>query len=241
MNWLYLLILLSGCGETAERPTAARAHLSHADCASEDPPDADRDGDPPMAFGGGDCDDDDPTVHRGAGCRSGVDCAHLRAAELATLAPPDTIDLAFDDRCGVWLITAGGGVVVLDRTGTPVQTWRARPPRAASPAPDASKIVGPDGAWFVAEGGRVLEIDPASGLSRVHAVASADVVDMAFDTDGTLFVEHAGDAIEAFAPDGLRRGIAAVHGDGRLAVSPDGWLVRLVPDAGAFQEWPLDP
>ena len=63
---------------------------------------------------------------------------------------------------------------------------------------------------------------------------------IAADCAGNLYIEHDAGGIEWLPASGeLVEDFKAVTGQGRLAVSPDGWLVRIIPNpvqAAAFEE-----
>ncbi len=92
-----------------------------SDCDGADDNDADGDGDPSEAYGGTDCDDSDPTVYGGVGCRPTVTCSHPDPTTLAANDPSGISDIAFDENCDAWLPTLISGtdyVYRMDSSGS---------------------------------------------------------------------------------------------------------------------------
>jgi hypothetical protein len=115
---------------------------------------------------------------------------------------------------------------------------------ASASLPDPVEAVAVDGAGrlYVATRIEVFEVDPATGRFHLAARVPAPIVDIAAEASGALYIETVEDRIEYVGRDGSGGLFAHVAGDGRLAVSPDGWLVRLVPAAGRMpeiEEWPV--
>lgn len=100
-----------------------------------------------------------------------------------------------------------------------------------------------DGLLVVSVWGDVLTVDQSSGSLALLYTAGGNVLDLAFDCEGNLYVEHDAGAIDRIPADGgAPSRFATVTGQGRLAVSPDGWLVRIAPNptsSATWQEWEL--
>lgn len=86
------------------------------------------------------------------------------------------------------------------------------------------------------------EIHRVTGTTTtLVATAGAPILDLVIDYDGTMYVETTAGAIERHA-DGASTEFATVTGQGKLAISPDGWLVRMVPlpvGLPTWEEWAL--
>ena len=100
------------------------------------------------------------------------------------------------------------------------------------------------GAAYASVGGTIFRIGATPGDVTVHATVPGNVLDMVFDIDGDLYVETTNDVILRVAPaPGPTTTFASVLGDGKLALSPDGTLVRgrLNPTGAAtWESWDLD-
>lgn len=105
----------------------------------------------------------------------------------------------------------------------------------------------PDGILHASAGAAIHRVDRSTGdTTEVHALA-ATVLDFVFDYDGTLYVETTADEIVVVEPGGSSRVFSEVEYDGKLTISPDGWLVRVMPywNGGLtdipsrWQEWEL--
>lgn len=101
-----------------------------------------------------------------------------------------------------------------------------------------------DGALLASVGEILYRVDPNTGAATVRTSAGAVVLDVAVDYDGTLFIETTSREIERHNSDAGQSSVfASVEGDGKLAISPDGWLVRVVPvvnGTSTWQEWDLN-
>ena len=98
-----------------------------------------------------------------------------------------------------------------------------------------------DEALYVAEGATVWQVDPATGASTEVYTFANTVLDIVIDYQGDLYVETTGDEVrllEAGATTDML--FASVVGDGKLAIAPDGYVVRasLNPVSSAtYEEW----
>lgn len=103
-----------------------------------------------------------------------------------------------------------------------------------------------DGALYASAGSTIWAIDDAGAATEAWTFDHT-VLDMVFDYDGTLYVETTGNVIFRIRGEEIET-FATVQHDGKLTISPDGWLVRVMPywDGGIadiaslWEEWPLD-
>ena len=149
--------------------------------------------------------------------------------------------IASDGAC-VWVPNfAGDGTVVCVREDGSQETAATLPERSETVALD------PDGALYASAGSSIYAVSPDTGTTDVSWSLDAAVLDMVFDYDGTLYVETTDDVLWRIEPGGDPAWFADVAYDGKLAISPDGWLVRVMPywDGGLadvaskWEEWEL--
>ena len=124
-------------------------------------------------------------------------------------------------------LTAAGAFTTVETFGTYVE----------------SVALDPDEVLYVSVGATIWEIDPADGEPLERYTFEAVVLDMVFDYQGDLYVETAGNEIRvldaAATVDAL---FVSVTGEGKLAISPDGYLVRASVDPvnpATYEEWGL--
>ncbi len=89
----------------------------------------------------------------------------------------------------------------------------------------------------------ILAFDPKSGAGTTYYEAPANVLDFSFDYNDDLYVETVDDELIRFRPDGSEDVFAKLSGDGKLTISPDGYLVRMICNptaASSFEAWALD-
>ena len=89
----------------------------------------------------------------------------------------------------------------------------------------------------------IYAFDPAAGTGTLVHTAPDAVLDMVFDFNDDLYVESTDDQLTLIELDGTQTAFATLSGDGKLAITPDGYLVRLIanPVANAsFEDWYLD-
>ncbi len=106
----------------------------------------------------------------------------------------------------------------------------------------------PEGALHVSAGDTIYQVDTATGEATARWTFGATVLDMVFDYDGSAYVETTGDQVIHVDTAGAQTVFATVSYDGKLSITPDGWLVRLMPYwnggtadvASLWEEWPLD-
>ncbi len=95
------------------------------------------------------------------------------------------------------------------------------------------------------EGDSIYRFDPSTGAGTLVYAAPETILDFVIDYNDDLFFETTGDEVWWVPASGAKAGaLATVEGDGKLAISPDGWLVRLrtAPEGGGtyyFEEWEL--
>ncbi len=94
------------------------------------------------------------------------------------------------------------------------------------------------GALLVSVGGDILSVNAATGATAVRYSAPAGILDFAMDANGDLYAETVAGKIMRVTAAGDVSTFAIVSGQGKLAISPDRFLVRLIPSS-QFQEWRL--
>lgn len=108
--------------------------------------------------------------------------------------------------------------------------------------------IDPDGALYASAADTIYRIDTTTGEATALWTFDGTVLDMVFDYDGSAYVETTSDQVVHVTQEGEQTVFATVTYDGKLAISPDGWLVRLMPywNAGTtdvaslWEEWALD-
>ncbi|MBM3963033.1 MAG: hypothetical protein FJ306_14200, partial [Planctomycetes bacterium] len=94
---------------------------------------------------------------------------------------------------------------------------------------------------YIAVGSTIYLVNTSTGARTVYTTVTGTVLDMVFDYNDDLYVESGG-VITVTTATGSRRTFATVSGQGKLAISPDGALVRIIPipeSAASWQEWTL--
>lgn len=95
------------------------------------------------------------------------------------------------------------------------------------------------------EDAEIFSFDPSTGAGTLVYTAGATVLDFVLDYNDDLYFETTDDEVWKVPASGATPGVlSTVEGDGKLAISPDGWLVRLRtgPESGGaayFEEWAL--
>jgi hypothetical protein len=96
---------------------------------------------------------------------------------------------------------------------------------------------------YVAIGDTIYSVDTGTGALTSEFVASDTVRDFVFDYNDDLYVENAAGEIERSPADGSSSStFATVSGQGKLAIAPDGYLVRVIPapvSAASYEEFAL--
>jgi len=89
----------------------------------------------------------------------------------------------------------------------------------------------------------IYQVDKISGTAVAIHTASADILDFVIDQNDDIYVETTDGVISHVAPDGTVTTFATVEGQGKLAISPDRYLVRMVPHAVSYdttyEEWAI--
>ena len=95
----------------------------------------------------------------------------------------------------------------------------------------------------VSIGDTIYEVDTVAGSVSAVFVASDTVLDFVFDYNDDIYVETDAGEIELSPADGSASStFDTVTGQGKLAISPDGYLVRVIPwpvGAASYEEWAL--
>jgi len=96
----------------------------------------------------------------------------------------------------------------------------------------------------IAVGDTIYSVDTATSTTTSVYVAGDTVLDFVFDYNDDLYVETDSREIELAPGDGSTSSVfATVSGEGKLAISPDGWLVRIIPNpvgAASYEDFELD-
>ena len=83
---------------------------------------------------------------------------------------------------------------------------------------------------YVSVGDTIYSVDQSAGTLTAEFVASGTVLDFVFDYNDDLYVESNVGEIELAPADGSGSStFATVSGQAKLAISPDGYLVRVIP------------
>jgi hypothetical protein len=146
--------------------------------------------------------------------------------------------IAVDDAGCIWTPNfAGNGTLVCVELATGNQrTVTSFPKRPESVAWAAG--VG----LLVSVGTDIFSVNTQTGATTLRYTAPAAILDFAIDANGDLYVETtAGQILRVTATQGASL-FATVSGQGKLAISPDGFLVHVIPaptSPASYQEWPL--
>ena len=95
----------------------------------------------------------------------------------------------------------------------------------------------------VVAGDTISSFEPSTGTATTVYTAAAEVLDFTFDYNDDLYLETTGDEVWKVEPDGTETLMGTVSGDGRLAIHPEGHLVRMQANpvsASSFESWELD-
>ena len=96
---------------------------------------------------------------------------------------------------------------------------------------------------YVSVGDTIYSVDQSAGTLTAEFVASGTVLDFVFDYNDDLYVESNVGEIELAPADGSGSStFATVSGQAKLAISPDGYLVRVIPNPvspASYEEFPL--
>ena len=103
--------------------------------------------------------------------------------------------------------------------------------------------VGPDGGLYASAGKVLYTVDTSAATSVALYTASATILDLVVDYNGDVYLETTGNEILRYDASSATASVYdTVSGDGKLAISPDGRLVRLIlnpPSAATYEEWTL--
>lgn len=147
--------------------------------------------------------------------------------------------IASDGTC-LWAPNfAGNGTVVC------VTEDGAQSTLATLPARVESVAISPAGVLHASAGATIYALDERGAAAEAWTFDHT-VLDFAFGDDGGVYVETAGDRVFHAGQDGTTT-FAEVRYDGKLVVTRDGWLLRVMPywDGGVadiaslWEEWPL--
>jgi len=149
--------------------------------------------------------------------------------------------IAMDSSGCIWTpnFNGTGSLSCVDQLGVSTTLLTGLAGRPESVALDSNEDV------YISIGNVVYSVDIATATTSPYVVASGDVLDMAFDlTTDDLYVETAVGEIQLVPGDGVTPPsvFQTVTGQGKLAVSPDRWLVRIIPDptnSATWEEWAL--
>ncbi len=150
------------------------------------------------------------------------------------------VSIAMDTSGCVWTPNWGakGVLACVELDGT-VTTWTLGSDSLQTLALDSAEDL------YVAVDDTIYLFDPSgSGSLTSFYVASATILDFTFDYNDDLYIETTDDALTWVKSDlSTESVLATVSGDAKLAISPDGWLVRLVGNptgAASWEEFELD-
>ena len=100
-----------------------------------------------------------------------------------------------------------------------------------------------DGGLYASAGKVLYTVNTSAATTTAVYTASATILDLVVDYNGDVYMETTGNEIVRYDPSSASASsYATVSGDGKLAISPDGRLVRLIlnpPSAATYQEWTL--
>ena len=189
--------------------------------------------------------------YNGFGYQSGSSLPYVASGTASTsplwtnaYAAGSPTSIAMDSAGCVWMTNWGGSgdISCVDTAGS-ATSMATLSGRLESVALDADEEL------YVSVGTEVAHVDTSTGTTTVVYTAGDDILDMAFDYNGDLYVETVAGEVELSPGDGGAASVFdTVSGQGRLAVSPEGWLVRMeigtysthCIGAPTFTEWELD-
>ena len=100
-----------------------------------------------------------------------------------------------------------------------------------------------DEALYVSVDDTIVEVDTSAGTTTTVHTFTDTVLDFVIDYQGDLYVETTGDEIRYLATGSTSDTLHdTVSGDGKLAIAPDGYLVRIVSNpvsSATYEEWTL--
>ncbi|MBN2800815.1 MAG: thrombospondin type 3 repeat-containing protein, partial [Deltaproteobacteria bacterium] len=156
-----------------------------------------------------------------------------------TYVTKNATSIAVDGDGNVWVPGWGGrgtlGVIATDGSPTVLNTFVADGGRVESVAAT------PAGEIVASLDEQLYDVG-ADGSSALWATLDHPIRDVVIDLDGTAYAETTGGQILHVALDGSFTVFQTVSDQGKLAISPEGVLVRVVPKPtgyATFEEWPL--
>jgi hypothetical protein len=146
--------------------------------------------------------------------------------------------IAMDDAGCIWTPNfAGNGTLVCVELATGNQRTVANFPKRPESVAWAASI-----GLLVSVGTDIFSVNTQTGATTLRYTAPATILDFAIDANSDLYVETtAGQILRVTDTQGASL-FATVSGQGKLAISPDGFLVRVIPapvSPARYQEWPL--
>jgi hypothetical protein len=96
---------------------------------------------------------------------------------------------------------------------------------------------------YYSEAETIYALDVSTGTGTAYYTAPAAVLDFEFDYNDDLYVETIDDELMLVEPDGTEAVVAKLSGDGKLTISPGGYLVRMIcnpTSASSFESWDLN-
>ncbi len=101
----------------------------------------------------------------------------------------------------------------------------------------------PDESVYIAVETAIYEVDVSAGTTSLVYYTTDTILDFVVDYNDDLYVETDAGTIIWVPSDGSAASVFdVVSGQGKLAISPDGYLVRVIPNpvsAAIYEEWPL--
>lgn len=95
---------------------------------------------------------------------------------------------------------------------------------------------------YISIGAEIHSVDQGNMSTALFHTAGNAIRDFVFTADGELYIETVAGEIERRLTNGTSVPFRTVQNDGRLAITPDGWLVRVESNpvgAAVYQEWKL--
>ena len=97
---------------------------------------------------------------------------------------------------------------------------------------------------YVSDGAEIVSVDVDDGSTTTFYTAADDILDFVFDANDDLYIEtDGGEILLLEAGESTASTFATVSGQGKLAIVPNGTLVRVIPDPvspASYEEWALD-
>jgi hypothetical protein len=146
--------------------------------------------------------------------------------------------LAVDSSGCIWVPDfAGSGSVSCVLTDGTITSYTPASGYVESVALDSSETL------YYSEAETIYALDVSTGTGTAYYTAPAAVLDFEFDYNDDLYVETIDDELMLVEPDGTEAVVAKLSGDGKLTISPGGYLVRMIcnpTSASSFESWDLN-